>query len=155
MEVISKKDLQEAAKKVAIKVSRGVIKDLRIYTDPDFAKGRYAGDTVFVEERYDPVSIYTWMPAPKGKDPVTGGHFLESKKKVPEIIEIAVHEGLHGFFTKDPKRGHEAIKMLKDLNYGGEEFEGLIGLGVFYVLAKDELKKSASDLYSVAKFWID
>lgn len=148
-------EIKAVAEKLARGVSLGRITSFEVYKDANGANGAYTGGHVMVEPKLELNSSFTWIPAPAGKDPITDGHYLQSVRKVPQMVETAIHEGLHGRFSANTVKGHELIKKLKDLNYGGDEFEGLMTLGTFYVIAPDELKKESIDLYNVAKEWLD
>jgi len=148
-------ELSKIGQLLASEVSQGRIKELKLYTDTQSNLGHFAQGVVFVEPNTYKSSTLAWKPAPMGEDPILNGQYLESKRKVPQMIETAIHEGFHQRFTNDAQRGHEAINKLKNINYGGDEFEGLIRLATFYIIAPEQLKNESPEQYKIVHDWLN
>lgn len=153
--ITDEKELSSIGLELAKEVSQGKIERIELYKDTDNAIGRFADGVVYVEPNTDLTSSVAWNPAPEGKDPITGGEFLQSNRKVPQMVETAIHEGYHQRFVNNSAKGHEAINKLKKLNYGGDEFEGLIRLATFYTISPEQLKKESPEQYKIIREWID
>jgi phage head maturation protease len=146
--------LVEISKSLALEISQGRIKELKLYTDSQNNLGHFVEGIVFVEPNTYKSSTVAWNPAPIGKDPVLDGHYLKSSRKIPQMVETTIHEAFHQRFINNAVSGHNAIKKLKNINYGGDEFEGLIRLATFYIIAPEQLKNESSEQYKIIQEWL-
>ena len=78
---------------------------------------------------------------------------FQTKNEYPENIRSSAHEIAHGLFSKDPKKGHAALKELQELGVSEDVgFESLVDMGGVYLLEPDAITNS--DIKQVLDKWI-
>ena len=89
--------------------------------------GEYTGGTIFVGDSQKPGKAFA-------------GNWIEdvdfkSMNEYPENIRSASHEIAHGLFSKNPEKGHAALKELKEVGVPkAVAFESLVDMGGLYIL---------------------
>lgn len=104
------------------------------YTD-ESSGGYWRGpDTIYVSKNTEPLNYFAanWTK--------NDASDFYSNNSYPENVVTAAHEIAHGLFSRNPSKGHIALKAIQELGVPQEvAFESLMDMGGLYLLEPDAI----------------
>ncbi len=109
--------------------------------------GAYVGGKIFVSGNME------MAPAFAGDWTGKNNNDFVSEKLYPENVRSAAHEIAHGLFSKNPQKGHEALRELQKLGVPNNvAMESLVDMGGLYLLEPSAIKNK--EIGTILNKWL-